>query len=460
MIIPIEQISVLERGRKDLGDLGSLAESIKSNGQITPGVVRPAIEEDGVSTPWVLVAGERRFRACNLAGIPVYKAENFGEMSEIDQQVIELEENLHRKDLTWDEQATMRKKIHLLYKQRAAERGESWGLVETSKATGESIATISRDIVVADALEQDPGLKQAGSKKSAVRIIEMRDHLARKELSAGKIPLGKLQSLMVEADARDWLRRQKTGAFDLFLSDFPYGIDFYSSGQKTTGEETSTSDYDDSEGVTLDLFVDVVPEVIRTTKEVGWIAIFMCDSNYDYLRQLFESCCTKHFDYADVWWEQAANGEWVWQRKSHCIAGEKGDCEFLHAEVPGWIWYRPNSRNPGRLPERHAKNFYERILVLNRGSGRLYKHQDECPNVLVYEAEYGNERIHAMQKPRAIARELVQRFTIPGDQVADCFFGSGNLLAGAAELQRGIQGCEKTHLMIDLAIGNVGEYYS
>lgn len=465
MRIPLSQIAVLERGRKDYGELSSLAESIKLNGQTTAGVVRSATNDDGVDTnitPWVLVAGGRRYEACSLAGVPNFLCEDFGELSQVDQQIIELEENLHRKDLNWDEEAAMRKRIHQLYAQRAADDGRRWSLDDTARVTGVSKPQLSKDLALAASLEDDPGLKGAGSKKSAIRIIEMRDHLEKKERQqqseSGKSSIGRLQELVVTAKAQDWLRNIRTGSTDLVLTDFPYGIDFYSQGQKTTGDESSTSEYDDSEGVTLDLFVDVVPELIRITKDTGWIATFMCDSNYDYLKRLFETCCTKHYEYADGWWEQIDNGEWIWRQKSYCPARNGDECGFLRAEVPGWIWYRPNSRNPTRMPERHAKNFYERILVVNRGQGRLYKHQDECPNVLVYEAEYGN-RLHAMQKPRSIARELVQRFTIPGESVLDPFFGSGNLLAGAAELNRKISGCDANPLQRELAISNIGEFY-
>jgi DNA modification methylase/ParB-like chromosome segregation protein Spo0J len=467
MRIPLSQIAVVERGRKDYGDLSPLAESIKLNGQTTAGVVRTAAPDDeGVDptvTPWVLVAGGRRFQACALAGVPNFLCEDFGDLSPEDRQIIELEENLHRKDLTWDEEATMRKRIHQLYAQRAAADGRKWSLDDTSRVTGLSKANLSKDIAIAAAIEDDPGLKKAGSKKSATRIIEIRDHLHKKEIQqqseSGKSSIGRLQDLIVTEKAQDWLRNRRTGSTDLVLTDFPYGLDFYSQGQKTTGDETSASEYDDSEAVTLDLFVDVVPELIRITKDTGWIATFMCDSNYEFLKQLFESCCATHFDYADVWWEQQANGEWIWQRKNQCNSIDHRDCQFLHVEVPGWIWFRPNSRNPTRMPERHAKNFYERILVVNRGAGRLYKSQDECPNVLVYDAEYSN-RLHAMQKPRAAARELVQRFTIPGESVVDPFYGSGNLLAGAAELGRKVSGCDANPLQRELAISNIGEFFN
>lgn len=466
--ILIEDIQVLSRQRKDMGSLEDLIESIKANGQLQPGMVRPVnaddIEHEGAdpTIPWVLVAGERRYRAVAMAGLEKYLAVNRGDLPELQQKIYELEENLHRKEMTWDEQAQARATIHDLRLREATESGRTWTHADTARELGETQATISRDIKVAQAIAADPTLKAAGSKKAAIRILDFREHVAKQEakLEHSKPTAQRLSSLLVEADARDWLRAVPTGKFDAFISDFPYGLDFHSLGMKRAAGVESASDYDDTEGVTLDLFVDVVPEVIRCTKVSGWICVFMAESNYGFLRDLFETCCTVHYDYGEIEYTKLDNGDWEKVLPHYCKSHAKGgSCSFLRAEVPGWIWYRPNSRNPARFPERHAKNFYEPILVLNRGEGRLYKHQDDCPNVLTFEAEYGGDRIHSMQKPRALARELAMRFTLPGELVADSFFGSGNLLAGAAEVQRKILGCEMNPLMVEQGLGNVATYY-
>jgi ParB/RepB/Spo0J family partition protein len=469
--IPIEQIAVIDRGRKDYGSLEDLVESIKSNGQITPGTVRRAVESDadeGVDdskTPWVLVAGGRRFAACALAGCDTFKAEDYGEIPELRRRVVELEENLHRKELEWFEEDAMRKEIHELRKLEAAEAGEKWGLADTAQVLGEGINTVSRALRVAEAIEADPTLRGAGSRKAAIRTIEFREHLARQELKLGRDLTKNLRTSVVTADAADWLRKQGTASIDLFLSDFPYAYDYHSLARKDSPSTYST-DYDDTPEVNFDLFIDIVPEIIRATKPTGWLVIFMAESNQPMLRELFESCCATHYTYGPVRYEREGE-EWVKVMPTECDhklfapnANSLEPCKFLRAEVPSWIWFRPNSRNPGRLPERHAKNFYEPILVFNRGEGRLYKHQDECPNVLVYDAEYGSERIHANQKPRPLAMELVQRFTLPGEKVVDSFFGSGNLLAGAAEVHRIIAGCDSAPLMLEPALANISNYYN
>ena len=59
-IIEIEKIKVSDRGRKDLGDIQSLAASISNQGLISPILLNQDNE---------LVAGERRLRSHELLGL-------------------------------------------------------------------------------------------------------------------------------------------------------------------------------------------------------------------------------------------------------------------------------------------------------------------------------------------------------------------------------------------------------
>jgi len=98
-IIPIDKIAPNpEQPRVDVGDLNDLTESIKQNGILEPLLVKP--RGDGT---WMIIAGERRWRASNLAGLKELPCIEF----DIDEQTIAeiaLVENLQRKDLTvWEE---------------------------------------------------------------------------------------------------------------------------------------------------------------------------------------------------------------------------------------------------------------------------------------------------------------------------------------------------------------------
>lgn len=89
--IGIDKIQIGPRRREELGDLEALAASIQQHGLIHPIVV----DQDGT-----LVAGERRLKACQLLGWAEIDVRFYEDLTEEERWAIELEENLHRKDLT------------------------------------------------------------------------------------------------------------------------------------------------------------------------------------------------------------------------------------------------------------------------------------------------------------------------------------------------------------------------
>jgi ParB-like chromosome segregation protein Spo0J len=99
--IPIEDIIIPPRRREDYGDLDALAANIQERGLFHPVVV--AELEDG---KFKLAAGERRLKACSeKLGWLEIPARIYDELSEDERLLIELEENLLRKDLTPFEQS-------------------------------------------------------------------------------------------------------------------------------------------------------------------------------------------------------------------------------------------------------------------------------------------------------------------------------------------------------------------
>ncbi|MBW5284093.1 ParB/RepB/Spo0J family partition protein [Burkholderia gladioli] len=78
-----------------------LSDSIVANRQTDPIILRP--DPDKLAE-YLVVAGERRFRACALAGIPVLAF--VWEMNDDQHRAIQIAENLHRADLTAQEVAS------------------------------------------------------------------------------------------------------------------------------------------------------------------------------------------------------------------------------------------------------------------------------------------------------------------------------------------------------------------
>ncbi|MGD0222486.1 MAG: ParB/RepB/Spo0J family partition protein [Terriglobia bacterium] len=100
-MIPIEQIQPnADQPRKELGDLQSLAESVRDKGVLEPLLVRYMADSD----KFMIISGERRYHAASAAGLRelpcIEKDVDDGETLEI-----ALIENLQRKDLTPFEEA-------------------------------------------------------------------------------------------------------------------------------------------------------------------------------------------------------------------------------------------------------------------------------------------------------------------------------------------------------------------
>jgi ParB family chromosome partitioning protein len=105
MQIPIGDIVVKKRIRKELGDIEALAESLKRFGQISPIVI---------SKKNVLIAGGRRLEAAKFLGwrtINAVISESAGELAQLE---MEVEENIQRRDFNMEEVAEATKKLYHL----------------------------------------------------------------------------------------------------------------------------------------------------------------------------------------------------------------------------------------------------------------------------------------------------------------------------------------------------------
>lgn len=447
MVRPAD-IYVGERIRKEMGDVVDLAQDISENGLINPPTVRPPTPEErelGIDQPLILIAGGRRFGALIMLGwseIPVYIRES---MDELKHRIIELHENVKRKQLTWDEEALAMQEIVQIREAMATSKGEKITQAEIAIELKIDKGTLTRNIQAAEAIKAQPELKKAPSRKAALRVrdvIKHHENLTTQQVISEQQSkrYQDLQSSIRTEDARTYIRRLPSKSIDLILTDPPFGLDYYKSGHKMrpTGKEGSLgiSEFDDSKEAALDFIADMVPQWIRVLRETGWLCVFMNEENYDFLKEAIETCCATHHEYIS---QHEATDE----------------CRYLQPHPIPWIWFRPNSRNRPRYPERHAQNVYEKILVCNMGKGQL---THPCQNLLVYDSEYGAERVHDHQKPLALAKDLVGRFTMIGDTVLDTSFGSGMLLAGASTLARIPLGCELNPAMRELAISFIHKY--
>lgn len=94
MQVLVKDIKVKRRIRKEMGDIGALADSFKRFGQICPILITKNNR---------LIAGHRRLEAAKMLGWRTINAviwENAGELSQLE---LELEENIQRHDFDMEE---------------------------------------------------------------------------------------------------------------------------------------------------------------------------------------------------------------------------------------------------------------------------------------------------------------------------------------------------------------------
>lgn len=452
----------------DPAKLQALAADIKMVGRLIHKInVRPRRPDDvyppdykiaekrglPIEEPWILVTGGRRTAAHYILGWPEIEAENFEDLDPLNQRIVELSENLNREDISWTDEVAAKAEIHALRSQQNPEQT----LTKTAEELGEDKSNLSRDLKLVKAIEADPELAKAPTKKAAIRKMEFKAEISRRVAAVKAVDLGSLQARLKTQDMRDFVRQLETQSVDLHFTDFPFGIDY----DQTSGNQDMTRQgmYRDDPNVVRDLLSDVVPHMVRTVKPRGWIAAMMGYTNHFYLMKLFTGACGTHCGYALVKWNE---DDGTWKRESsECLHTTREfktaePCRFLTPEVLPWIWYRPNSRQPSLWPELHANNQYEMIVVVNGGDAKLVR--PNVGNVLAIDAVY-TDRIHEMQRPHAFCKEVISRLTVTGELVVDLCFGSGAHLAAAADLARDFRGCDINPANMGPALSLVSQHW-
>lgn len=145
-LINLSSILVSDRIRVEMGDIPELAESIKQYGLIQPLV----IDQNNR-----LVAGGRRYYACsllNMQEVPVFYKET---LSETHHRILELEENIRRKSMTWQETCLGIAEMHQIKKNESALEGVTWGVRETGAMLGQAFSTIQYAVQMAKLLKEE-----------------------------------------------------------------------------------------------------------------------------------------------------------------------------------------------------------------------------------------------------------------------------------------------------------------
>lgn len=422
-----------QRQRKRI-ETGDLEASIRARG-----VLQPII----VTRDNVLVAGERRLTTSMKLGIPDIPVRFIDEVSALELAMIELEENVKRMDLPWQDKIAAIKEIHKLGKAG----NPNWVTKNLVELTGYNIQTLTQMLRVAESLDNPIVAKctswgaafniitrdQERKFAAAVEMLEdsMTDAFAESALTSTVVdevatseepddsaldtlletsapvaattaapittqtrPLDQPKQhkdVIINTDFILWANAYSGPKFNLLHVDFPYGINF------NTGEQGGRNDwsgYDDS----ADVYWDLCAALCRNTdKLMGYSAhmIFWFSMNY-YTETL----------------------------------------EFFRQNAPSWVFnphplYWLKSDNVGILPDprRGPRRIVETALLATRGDRPIVK---AVSNGI---AAPTDKTLHQSTKPEPVAKHFLSMLVDNTTKILDPTAGSGSALRAAAALR-------------------------
>lgn len=389
-----------DRGRKNFTRLMEMSESLKKYGLIHPIVVAPCDDKPG---KFVLVAGERRYRGAVIAGLSEVQASLREESADILAE-IELEENVCRSDISFEEEGNILSKI-VIHKKKT---NEKWTVADTAEMTGRSVGDVSSKIKIARKFKERPDLKEKCANLPYTATIKKIEQIEESEKTQRLIDQGQItiSTELRHGDCSVLIKNIETNSVDLLLTDPPYGIekleDLRTGGSdKLMGHQLMSASHNLDLPSILRLLSDLAPEFSRVLKEGAHFYMF-CGYQYagDFINALQP---------------------------------------FLEFQPPMLHWDRGRPSSPG-----YGYNYLSRTECIIYGCrpprGRRLNESMynviECPDVPK------NLRMYPTEKPVPLLTTLIKQSTSPNHLVLDPFAGSASTLVAARGVGRRAIGFE------------------
>lgn len=443
--IKITDIKIRERVRKDLGDIEGLAASVSQHGLIQPIV----LDQDNF-----LVAGGRRLAAHMHLGLTEIEYIRREDLDVIEAKELELDENIRRKDLSWQEEVKAVRTLYNSRQDRLGKRGSNplqegagYGVVDAARELDRSIGSISMDKTLADGLDKYPELEKEKNKSAAFKRLRRleetayRVELARRNTEVAEVreptpgddasddattgtvrqPIRKVgwkgRGLIYHADARDVLRMYQENSIDCIVTDPPFGINLFKEGQATGDARLAANQgtmYDDDPQTIMNMLDEVFMHAAKLLKPNGHAYVFFHMTRYEPTFLMLR----KHF----------------------------GTCESTPIL---WIKNTPGIGDPNRS----WVYAYEPCFFINRGRAMA---TPQAFNYLKYDTVQKN-KIHPTEKPVQLLRHLISASCVKGEVVLDPFAGSGSTLVAADQVGCRFIGVEQHEPFFRSTVDRVAE---
>lgn len=407
-----------ERQRKVLTGIEELAESLRRVGQINPIV----ITRDGV-----LVAGERRLTASKMIGWTDIMVQFVEDLDEYELAIIELEENIKRVDLTWQDQCLALEKFHKLKK----ETEEDWTQDATALALGMTSPEVSEKLVVAKEILNGNDRIATADKFSMARNLVRRDQERKRSAVLDNIIPATVTQTAVEAeveeesapppakiiplineDFHEWAAAYCDTKFNLIHCDFPYGINVADSPRQNSGIQEYYEDSKDVYFALLDTLEMAMSNVVSESAHlIFWFSM----------------------DYYQITMERLTKMGWK-------------------VNPFPLIWHKSDNAGIAPDPQRGPRRTYETAFFASRGDRKLTE-AGAVSNSFAFPGKKGPDGIHLSEKPVAMLQHFLRMVCDDYSAVLDPTCGSGNALKAAGNLSAArVLGIEKSKDFYETAV--------
>lgn len=425
-LVPLSEIEVGTRQRSAIasGPLNELKDSILSVGLLNP----PVAWRDTAINKWVLVAGERRFRAlselanekrpirCGTADvdiglIPITPLGDY--LDAAGRFEAELDENVKREDLDWPDRMRAYAALHAMRlthnpqqtpHDTAKELAPKVGLaIDADGGARTALKHVQQAIVITQHLDNEKIAKARNPAEALQLIYKQEEERVLAALIKRQIAAAPSQPDIDirHADLYELLPRLDSDKFDLIIADTPYGIG--ASGAGFRARSVHHHNYSDTPDEAKQITQFILTEGWRLTKTRANVFLF-CDIDlFPWLKLTASNLGWTVFRRPLIWMKSESEGLAPWGGQGPRITTE-------------FIFYATKSQRG-----------------LNASP----------VDVFDFRRVSREARVHAAEKPVALLEALISCSTLPGDSVLDPCCGSGSTLLAAKNLKRSGLGIEK-----------------
>jgi len=418
-----------EYNGKDDASLEALSADIGERGVLSSLVVadKNQIEDSEVlenetdhDKPYILMAGGRRLAGAAMADLETVPCRIYDHiLSEEELRTVELHENTLRKDLSWQEKIALTKELHEHEVKRKGKKvstapdAPGHSMEDTAKMLGKHRSSVSRDIELAEAIEDIPELAEQESQHKAQKLYKkLKDQMV-KEKKAEELRnkrnstpddqiRRRLANKYMVRDFFEGVKNVKSESIDFIEIDPPYAVDLQ---RKKKGGELTTRDYNEIDRDKYPNFMrNVFGECSRVLKPNGWIICWFGP---------------------EPWFEKI----YKWMSG----AGFQGN------RLTG-KWIKPSGQT--MQPKYYMANAVEDFFYMRKGQAQIQ--QQGHKNWFDVKPIPPNNKVHPTERPIELMEEIINIFVWRGARGMVPFAGSGNTLLAGANLDMDFFGFDLT----------------